>query len=113
MGRRAQNIMLGELNEYHGVLAAWLAHRHRPNVLFVHEAERRRDPEGVLRRLAAFLQVSQRASDELALTQRSARSPPFCHLPISFQYIDAGVCTRPHLVNHRNGWLPCERCVHA
>jgi len=52
-----QNTMLGELNEYHGVLAGWLAERHRPNVLFVHEADRRRDPQGVLRRLAAFLQV--------------------------------------------------------
>jgi hypothetical protein len=67
--------MLGELNYYHGVLAAWLAERHRANVLFVHDADRRRDPHGALRRLAAFLEVSVSLTQTHGLVVHERRFP--------------------------------------
>jgi len=45
------------LNVYHGFLRAWLPHRGRPNVLFLHLSDLRANPEATLERVARFLGV--------------------------------------------------------
>ncbi len=51
----------GFADSFYGFLEAWWPLRHAPNVRFLHFADLRRDPEGSIRALAAFLGFSPTA----------------------------------------------------
>ena len=77
--------LAGPLGTYHENLLAWLALRHRPNVMIVWFEDMLADPTTTLRQLAAFVGAELSAhleDDTLRATSfdRMARSPAFVNV---------------------------------
>lgn len=59
---------------YFGFTASWWVHRHEPNMFLVHFNDVKRDPQGCVRRLAAFMGVKL-SDEELGLVaERSSKA---------------------------------------